>query len=98
MAPLFVLMHSPSVGPATWTPVAGKLARRGHEALVPSLLTVGAGEPPAGPRVVAGVVGALAAVPLDRPVRRIPGHHLHQIVDPAAVADALISLVRRIAE
>src|SRR2546423_271599 len=72
MAPLFVLIHSPSVGPATWTPVAGELARRGHEALVPSLLTVGAGEPPAWPRVVTAVVDALAAVPPDRPVVLVP--------------------------
>jgi hypothetical protein len=70
--PLFVLIHSPSVGPATWTPVAGELARRGHEALVPSLLTVGTGEPPAWPRVVAAVTGALAAVPPDRPVVLVP--------------------------
>src|SRR5256885_4856167 len=68
MAPLFVLIHSPSVGPATWTPLAGELVRRGREALVPSLLTVGAGEPPAWPRVVAAGVDALAAVPPDRPV------------------------------
>src|SRR5256885_930116 len=72
MAPLCVLIHSPSVGPATWTPVAGELARRRHEALVPSLLTVGAGEPPAWPRVVAAVVDALAAVPPDRPVVLVP--------------------------
>src|SRR2546423_2789824 len=72
MAPLFVLIHSPSVGPATWTPVAGELAGRGHEVLVPSLLTVGDGEPPAWPRVVAAVVDALAAVPPDRPVVLVP--------------------------
>jgi len=28
------------------------------------------------------------------PVRRLPGHHLHQIVDPAAVTDALLAAVR----
>src|SRR2546423_2882416 len=72
MAPLFVLIHSPSVGPATWTPLAGELVRRRHEALVPSLLTVGAGEPPAWPRVVAAVVDALAAVPADRPAALVP--------------------------
>ena len=68
MDPLFVLVHSPSVGPATWTPVAPELARRGYAALVPSLLHVGAGEPPVWRRVAAAVADGLAGVPLDRPV------------------------------
>jgi hypothetical protein len=68
MRPLFVLIHSPSVGPATWTPVAGELARRGQVAVVPSLLLVGAGEPPAWRHVAAAVADALAGVPPDRPV------------------------------
>ena len=32
-----VLVHSPLVGPSTWTPVAGELGRRGHAAAVPVL-------------------------------------------------------------
>ena len=36
----FVLIHSPVVGPATWMPVARELERRGHAAVVPSLLGV----------------------------------------------------------
>ncbi len=68
MGPLFVLIHSPSVGPATWTPVARELAERGHEALVPSLVHVGAGAPPAWRHVAAAVAGALADVPPDRGV------------------------------
>jgi pimeloyl-ACP methyl ester carboxylesterase len=35
---VFVLVHSPLVGPGTWVPVARDLERRGHQALVPSLL------------------------------------------------------------
>ena len=49
---LFVLVHSPLVGPATWEPVARELAARGHCALVPSLLHVSDGEPPVWPRVL----------------------------------------------
>lgn len=35
---VFVLVHSPLVGPSTWSRVAHALRRRGHEAVVPSLL------------------------------------------------------------
>ena len=57
---LFVLVHSPSVGPATWQPVAGRLRELGHEAVVPSLLGVGDGGPPFWPRVVEAVRAGLA--------------------------------------
>lgn len=40
---VFVLVHSPVVGPGSWMPVARDLDRRGHHALVPWLL--GTGEP-----------------------------------------------------
>jgi len=63
-----VLVHSPSVGPATWAPVAQELARRGYDAVVPSLLDVADGEPPVWPRVAAAVADAVAGVPADRPV------------------------------
>lgn len=36
--PVFVLIHSPLVGPSTWTPVARELERRGRRVVVPSLL------------------------------------------------------------
>jgi pimeloyl-ACP methyl ester carboxylesterase len=35
---VFALVHSPLVGPSTWSPVARELERRGHQAVVPSLL------------------------------------------------------------
>jgi pimeloyl-ACP methyl ester carboxylesterase len=38
--PVFVLIHSPLVGPTSWLPVARELARRGRVAVVPSLLGV----------------------------------------------------------
>lgn len=38
MAPLFVLVHSPLVGPLTWEPVAELLRAQGHQVLVPNIL------------------------------------------------------------
>jgi hypothetical protein len=38
--PVFVLIHSPLVGPTTWSAVARELERRGRQAVVPSLLGV----------------------------------------------------------
>jgi pimeloyl-ACP methyl ester carboxylesterase len=37
-SPVFVLIHSPLVGPGTWMPVACELERRGRQVVVPSLL------------------------------------------------------------
>jgi len=61
--PLFVLIHSPSVGPRTWFPVAGRLTDAGCQVIVPSLLAVGEGEPPFWPRVAATVSEQLIAAP-----------------------------------
>lgn len=36
--PTFVLIHSPLVGPTTWSPVARELERRGRDVVVPPLL------------------------------------------------------------
>lgn len=35
--PMFVLVHSPLVGPSTWSGVADVLGRRGHDVVVPAL-------------------------------------------------------------
>jgi hypothetical protein len=64
----FVLVHSPSVGPSTWRPVADRLIADGHQAAVPSLLDVGDSEPPFWPRVVDAVRAGLRDVPADQPV------------------------------
>lgn len=61
----FLLVHSPSVGPSTWTPVAEVLRSRGHRAVVPSLVDVTAGPGPYWPRLVDQVT---AAAPPDGPV------------------------------
>jgi len=52
MDELFVLLHAPVLGPASWTPVAGELARRGHRVSVPSLAGFTADGPPYTPRLV----------------------------------------------
>jgi hypothetical protein len=46
MAELFVLIHAPVLGPASWAPVAEELARRGHQVSIPSLAGFTAGGPP----------------------------------------------------
>ncbi|MBE1491275.1 alpha/beta fold hydrolase [Plantactinospora soyae] len=66
--PLVVLVHSPSVGPATWQPVATELRASGRDVAVPSLLEVGAGDPPYWPRVVDAVRDELSGIAPDRPV------------------------------
>lgn len=68
MDAVFVLVHSPSVGPGTWTPVAERLRAQGATVVVPSLAGVGAGAPPFWPRVVAAAGAAIDAVPADRSV------------------------------
>jgi len=55
----FVLVHSPSVGPRTWEPVARRLDELGRGAAVPSLLQVGERGPPFWPRVVDAVRAGL---------------------------------------
>ena len=55
MATRFVLIHSPSVGPRTWQPVAHRLTALGWEATVPSLLHITDEGPPFWPRVVEAV-------------------------------------------
>lgn len=68
MQPIFVLVHSPSVGPSTWHPVAEQLAAAGHQVRVPSLLHVGAGEPPFWPRIANAVRDDLWEIPTDHPL------------------------------
>lgn len=46
MADLFVLLHAPVLGPASWAPVAAELSGRGHRVAVPSLTGFAADGPP----------------------------------------------------
>jgi pimeloyl-ACP methyl ester carboxylesterase len=83
--PVFVLIHSPLVGPKTWLPVADELVRRGREALVPSLLGVAAAPAPHWrhvPEVVRAATANTAA-----PVVLV-GHSGAGLLLPA-IADAL---------
>lgn len=64
MKTTFVLVHSPSVGPSTWTPVAEVLERRGHAAVVPDLTGVATGEAPYWPRAVEAVRAADPGTPI----------------------------------
>ena len=74
MAARFVLIHSPSVGPRTWQPVAHRLAELGWAAAVPFLLHVTDGGPPFWPRVVDAVRGGLKRfASSDDMIRRCPG-------------------------
>jgi hypothetical protein len=82
---VFVLVHSPSVGPATWHPVAQRLRAAGHRALVPSLLAVGDGEPPYWPRVVTAVSASLAGLEDDQPIV-LAAHSNAGVFVPALVA------------
>jgi len=66
MDPLFVLVHSPLVGPFTWGLVADELRRRGHRVLVPELANPT--EAPFWPRHVDSVARSLADLPAAVPV------------------------------
>jgi hypothetical protein len=57
--PLFVLVHSPVVGPSTWAWVARELEGRDRSAVVPSLFGV-ADDPNRAPRIVREAVDASA--------------------------------------
>ncbi|MEP6851986.1 MAG: alpha/beta hydrolase [bacterium] len=60
MAVTFVLVHSPSVGPSTWRPVADVLRQTGRSVVVPDLRPVADGPSPYWPLVRELVVAAVA--------------------------------------
>jgi hypothetical protein len=64
----FVLMHSPSVGPLTWAPVATRLTASGAVAVAPSLLGVADAGPPFWPSVAEIVSSATGQLPPGNPV------------------------------
>lgn len=63
-----VLIHSPSVGPLTWAPVAQRLEGSGARVVVPSLVSVADAEPPFWRSVATKVKDAIDDIPLDQPV------------------------------
>ena len=64
----FVLVHSPLVGPLTWSLVADDLRGRGHDAIAPSLLDASCAEVPYWQRHVSAVVAALDELRVDQPL------------------------------
>lgn len=64
----FVLVHSPSVGPLTWAPIAQRLRAAGSTVVVPSLLGVADAGPPFWPSVAEAVRAAVEAIPPGQPV------------------------------
>jgi hypothetical protein len=63
---VFVLVHSPLVGPRTWSQVAGELRRRGFEVVVPVLSSSGESAAPYWQQHVNSAVQGLDSVPADR--------------------------------
>jgi hypothetical protein len=69
MESLVVLVHSPLVGPFTWSSVAERLrATAGCDVLVPTLADSGETPPPYWRQYAASVGAALASVPPERPL------------------------------
>jgi hypothetical protein len=89
MDAVVVLVHSPSVGPGTWDPVAECLRARGATVVVPSLAGIGAGGPPFWPRVAAAVSQAM---PADRSVVLV-AHSNAGLFVPVIVAAATAPVV-----
>lgn len=72
MRPALVLVHSPSVGPRTWEPVASRLNALGWDVAVPSLLHIAEGQPPFWPQVAGAVASAVQEFEPGRPVILVP--------------------------
>ncbi|WP_432994053.1 alpha/beta fold hydrolase [Dactylosporangium sp. CA-233914] len=64
----YLLVHSPLLGPRSWTPVAQRLRAAGAAVVVPSLVGIGAGGPPFGPPVGEAVGAAARELPAGQPV------------------------------
>lgn len=86
--PTIVLVHSPLVGPSTWTGSAGPLRDKGFGVVVPALAAVVDGEPPFYPRIAETVAGQVE----NRPVVLV-GHSGAGALLPA-IADAVPGEVR----
>jgi pimeloyl-ACP methyl ester carboxylesterase len=89
---LFVLIHSPLVGPSTWLPVAQELERCGTRSLVPSLLPAAAAPVPQWRRCVKIVRAATSEV--SDPIVLV-GHSGGGLLLPA-IADAVAPEVARL--
>ena len=68
MESLIVLVHSPLVGPFTWSLVAKPLQAGGFDVLVPTLTDSGETPPPYWQQLAACVRQALVSIPQERPL------------------------------
>ncbi|HYI14279.1 MAG TPA: hypothetical protein VEX37_02735, partial [Thermomicrobiales bacterium] len=68
MRPIFVMIHSPLVGPATWEPVRVELRRRGVQAAVPALRDESESDLPYWRQQVESVVTTLRGAPAGQPL------------------------------
>ncbi len=84
---MFVLVHSPAVGPATWAPVASALRARGRDAVLPSLTGLAGAEPPFWTHVVRSVVDAVDRAGGDDPLV-VVAHSGAGLFVPLLVANA----------
>jgi hypothetical protein len=82
MDTVMVLIHSPLVGPLTWSPVAGELRRRGVPVVVPTLRAPDRDLPPFWERHVEDVVRDVADVPAGTPLVLV-GHSGAGLLLPA---------------
>ena len=82
MDPLYVLIHSPLVGPLTWAPVADELGRRGIETLVPVPGDAENMGVPYWQQHVDAVARGLERVPMERPLVLV-GHSGAGLLLPA---------------
>jgi hypothetical protein len=92
---VYVLIHSPSVGPATWAGVAGRLAARGVDVRVPDLTGVGRAAAPYWPAVVDAVRASLADADASRPVVLV-GHSNAGLFLPVIGASLARPIARRV--
>ncbi len=91
-ARVFVLIHSPLVGPSTWTPVVGELERRGRQVVVPSLLGAATAPSPQWRYCIDAVRAATST--LSRPIVLV-GHSGGGLLLPA-IAGAVTPAVSRL--
>ena len=85
MNTVFVLLHSPLVGPLTWAPVSRELRQRGIETVLPVLTDDGVGSVPFWAQHAAAVALRLEPLAADRRVMLV-GHSGAGPILPAAGA------------
>ena len=82
----FVLVHNPTLGPATWAPAAAALRAQGRDALLPPLTGLADAGPPYWLHVVRSVTASIDAVAGDDPLVLV-AHGGAGLLVPALVAN-----------